>query len=62
MKVRYIGEDSDTLKRGEIYEVISVESGCFRIRTESEEGELVPLELTETLARDWSFAAEEIFY
>jgi hypothetical protein len=62
MRVRYIGEDRENLKQGEIYEVISLEKGWFRIRTEAEEGELVPPEQTETVARDWNFDADEIFH
>ena len=62
MRVRYIGEDTENLKQGEIYEVISLEKGWFRIRTGSEDGELVPPEQTETVARDWNFDTDEIFH
>ena len=62
MKVRYIGEDRENVKQGEVYEVISVEKGWFRIKTGTEEGELVPLEQTETVARNWNFDADEIFH
>ncbi len=62
MNVRYIGEDRDLLKKGNIYEVIAIENGWFRIRTESDREEVLPPEQLETLMRNWNFDADEIFY
>ena len=62
MKIRYIGEDRETLKHGTTCEVLGVEKGWFRIKTGEEKSELVPPEQCETLMRDWKFDTDEIFH
>ena len=67
MKVRYIGEDRESLKQGETVEVLGVENGWFRLKTGTamtgeDESELVPPEQCEMLMRDWKFDADEIFH
>ena len=42
MKVKYIGKDLVALKRGKVYNVISVEKGWYRIMTEIGEDYLFP--------------------
>lgn len=37
MKVKYKGETSISLTNGKIYDVISVEKGCYRIVDDTEE-------------------------
>ena len=62
MKIKYIGEDRENLKTGTTYEVLGVEDGWFRVRVGAEESKLVPPEQCETLMRDWSFHADDIFH
>ena len=37
MKVKYIGKDTVAIDKNKIYEVVSVERGWFRIKTELDE-------------------------
>ncbi len=47
MKVRYIGKDLVAMRRGKIYDVISIEKGWYRIMTELDEDYLFPPEAFE---------------
>ena len=47
MKVRYIGKDLVGIKKGKVYEVISIEKDWYRIMTELDEDYLFPPELFE---------------
>ena len=49
MKVKYIGEDLVAIVKNKIYEVISVEKGWYRIKTELGEDYLFPPEVFETI-------------
>lgn len=42
MKVKYIGKDTVAIDKNKIYEVVSVERGWFRIKTELDETYLFP--------------------
>ena len=42
MKVKYMGESDVSLINGKVYEVLSVESGWFRIVDETEEDYIYP--------------------
>lgn len=47
MKVKYIGKDLVALRPGKVYDVISVERGCYRIMTEINEDYLIPKDFFE---------------
>ena len=50
MKVRYIADwDTIALKKGKVYEVISVEKGWYRIMTELDEDYLFPPKMFEVV-------------
>lgn len=49
MKVRYIGEDLVAMKHGKTYEVLAVEKGWYRIKTELGEDYLFPPESFEII-------------
>lgn len=44
MRVKYIGKDLVAMEKGKIYDVISVENGWYRIKTELDEDYLFPPE------------------
>ena len=53
MKVKYIGKAKTiALKKGKVYDVLSVEKGWFRIMTELNEDYLFPPEQFETIEDD----------
>ncbi len=47
LKVKYIGEDIVAMEKDKIYEVLSIEKGWYRIKTELEETYLFPPHLFE---------------
>ena len=49
MEVRYIGKDRVGIKKGKVYEVISIEKDWYRIMTELEEDYLFPKNLFEVV-------------
>ena len=49
MRVKYIGEDLVAMRRGKIYDVISVEKGWYRIMTEIHDDYLFPPEVFEVI-------------
>jgi len=52
LKVRYLGEGSPmTLTHGEVYEVISVEKGWYRIVDDTDEDYLYPPEAFEVVEK-----------
>ena len=53
MKVKFIGKfDTLAFEEGEVYEVISIERGWYRIMTELDEDYLFPPELFEIMEED----------
>ena len=52
MKVRYIGKDLVAMKKGKVYDVISIEKGWYRIMTEIDEDYLFPPEAFEIIQKD----------
>ena len=51
MKVKYIGKDLVALTKGKTYNVLSVEKGWYRIRTEIGEDYLFPPDAFEIVLR-----------
>ena len=49
LRARYIGEDMVAIKKGKIYDIISVEHGWYRIMTEINEDYLFPPEAFEII-------------
>ena len=51
MKVKYIGKDTVAIDKNKIYEVVSVERGWFRIKTELDETYLFPPKVFEIVEK-----------
>ncbi len=59
MKVRYIGKDLVAMKKGKVYDVISIEKGWYRIMTEIHEDYLFPPRAFEIVQEGHIIAEQE---